>query len=546
MKELVYVSGHRNPDTDSICSAIGYAYLLKALDRYNAIPVRLGEINRETEYVLKRFHIEIPMLLKTVKQKVEDLNYDKVTVFSKELTLKTAWDLMKQQNVKSAPILDDHGQLLGLLSTSNIVEGFMEKWDSSLLKDAHTPIENVIDTLEASILYLNHDLKIISGDLHIAAMRGEEAKKRIKPGDIVIVGGDRDDAVNSLIEAQVSLIILTGSLELEKDMLDKLKDKGISVISTPFNTYLTSQQIIQAIPVEYIMQKGDLKIFTTDDTLDHVKEVMSETRFRSYPVLDLNNRCVGSISRFALLKGLRKKVILVDHNERGQSIPGIEEADILEIVDHHRVADIQTVGPLLFRGEPLGSTATIVTKMFEEFDVEIPQAIAGILLGAVVSDTLLFKSPTCTPTDTKIARKLAKIAQVDIQEFAMDMFKAGTSLAGKTVEEIFNQDFKKFLFENGTVGVGQVNTMDIEGFAEYKAEMLEYMTKFAQDNNLDFVALLLTDVINANSEIFAAGPKAYLVEQAFNIKLNDSQATLKGVISRKKQVVPAITAVMSD
>ena len=546
MKEVVYVSGHRNPDTDSICSAIAYSYLLKAINRYNAMPVRLGEVNRETEYVLKRFDVEIPVLLKTVKQKVEDLNYDKVTVFSKELTLKTAWDLMKQQNVKSAPILDDHGQLLGLLSTSNIVEGFMEKWDSSLLKDAHTPIENVIDTLEASILYLNHDLKIISGDLHIAAMRGEEAKKRIKPGDIVIVGGDRDDAVNSLIEAQVSLIILTGSLELEKDMLDKLKDKGISVISTPFNTYLTSQQIIQAIPVEYIMQKGDLKIFTTDDTLDHIKEVMSETRFRSYPVLDLNNRCVGSISRFALLKGLRKKVILVDHNERGQSIPGIEEADILEIVDHHRVADIQTVGPLLFRGEPLGSTATIVTKMFEEFDVEIPQAIAGILLGAVVSDTLLFKSPTCTPTDTKIARKLAKIAQVDIQEFAMDMFKAGTSLAGKTVEEIFNQDFKKFLFENGTVGVGQVNTMDIEGFAEYKAEMLEYMTKFAQDNNLDFVALLLTDVINANSEIFAAGPKAYLVEQAFNIKLNDSQATLKGVISRKKQVVPAITAVMSD
>ena len=546
MKEVVYVSGHRNPDTDSICSAIAYSYLLKAINRYNAMPVRLGKVNRETEYVLKRFDVEIPVLLKTVKQKVEDLNYDKVTVFSKELTLKTAWDLMKQQNVKSAPILDDHGQLLGLLSTSNIVEGFMEKWDSSLLKDAHTPIENVIDTLEASILYLNHDLKIISGDLHIAAMRGEEAKKRIKPGDIVIVGGDRDDAVNSLIEAQVSLIILTGSLELEKDTLDKLKDKGISVISTPFNTYLTSQQIIQAIPVEYIMQKGDLKIFTTDDTLDHVKEVMSETRFRSYPVLDLNNRCVGSISRFALLKGLRKKVILVDHNERGQSIPGIEEADILEIVDHHRVADIQTVGPLLFRGEPLGSTATIVTKMFEEFDIEIPQAIAGILLGAVVSDTLLFKSPTCTPTDTKIARKLAKIAQVDIQEFAMDMFKAGTSLAGKTVEEIFNQDFKKFLFENGTVGVGQVNTMDIEGFAEYKAEMLEYMTKFAQDNNLDFVALLLTDVINANSEIFAAGPKAYLVEQAFNIKLNDSQATLKGVISRKKQVVPAITAVMSD
>ena len=537
MKELVYVSGHKNPDTDSICSAIGYAYLLKAIDRYNAVPVRLGEVSRETEYVLKRFNLEIPTLLKTVKQKVEDLNYDKVTVFSKELTLKTAWSLMKQQNLKSAPILDDHGQLLGLLSTSNIVEGYMEKWDSSLLKDAHTPIENVIDTLEASVIYLNHNLKTIEGDLHIAAMRGEEASKRVKPGDIVIIGGDRDDAVNSMIDAEVSLIILTGSLGVEAEVLNKLKEKGISVISTSFNTYLTSQQIIQAIPVEYIMQKGDLKLFSTDDTLDHVKEVMSETRYRSYPVLDLNNRCVGSISRFALLKGLRKKVILVDHNERGQSIPGIEEADILEIVDHHRVADIQTIGPLLFRGEPLGSTATIVTKIFDENDVEIPQSIAGALLGAIISDTLLFKSPTCTPVDTKAARKLAKIAG--------EMFKAGTSLVGKTVEEIFNQDFKKFPFEQGTVGVGQVNSMDIEGFMPYKADMLDYMDKFAEDNRLDFTLLLLTDIINANSEIFVAGPKPYLVEEAFNIKLNDHQATLKGVISRKKQVVPAITAVMS-
>ena len=221
------------------------------------------------------------------------------------------------------------------------------------------------------------------------------------------------------------------------------------------------------------MIKGDIKTFSTDDTLDYMKEVMSETRYRGYPVIDLNNRCVGSISRFALLKGLRKKVILVDHNERGQSIPGIEEADILEIVDHHRVADIQTVGPLLFRGEPLGSTATIVTKIFDELDVEMPSHIAGLLLGAVVSDTLLFKSPTCTPVDTKIAKKLAEIAGVDIQEFAMEMFKAGTSLVGKTVDEIFNQDFKKFSFDNLQVGVAQVNSMDIEGFLPYKKDMLD-------------------------------------------------------------------------
>ena len=546
MSDLVYVSGHRNPDTDSICSAIAYSYLLNATNKYNAVPVRLGEINRETEYVLKRFGVEHPALLKTVKQKVEDLNYDKVTVFSKDLTLKTAWFLLKQQNLKSAPILDEHGQLLGLLSTSNIIEGYMDQWDSEVLKKAKTPVENVIDTLEANVIYLNESLKVVEGDIHIAAMSGSEAKKRIHENDVVIVGGDRSDDLEELISVKPSLIVLTGSLTADENVVKKCEEQGISIISTPFNTYQTSQQIVQAIPVEYVMIKGDIKTFSTDDTLDYMKEVMSETRYRGYPVIDLNNRCVGSISRFALLKGLRKKVILVDHNERGQSIPGIEEADILEIVDHHRVADIQTVGPLMFRGEPLGSTATIVTKMFDELDVEMPSHIAGLLLGAVVSDTLLFKSPTCTPVDTKIAKKLAKIAGVDIQEFAMEMFKAGTSLVGKTVDEIFNQDFKKFSFDNLQVGVAQVNSMDIEGFLPYKKDMLDYMNKFAEDNNLEFTLLLLTDIINANSEIFVGGPRPELVEKAFNVQLTECQGTLVGVISRKKQVVPAITAVMSE
>lgn len=546
MSDLVYVSGHRNPDTDSICSAIAYSYLLNATNKYNAVPVRLGEINRETEYFLKRFGVEHPVLLKTVKQKVEDLNYDKVTVFSKDLTLKTAWFLLKQQNLKSAPILDEHGQLLGLLSTSNIIEGYMDQWDSEVLKKAKTPVENVIDTLEANVIYLNESLKVVEGDIHIAAMSGSEAKKRIHENDVVIVGGDRSDDLEELISVKPSLIVLTGSLTADENVVKKCEEQGISIISTPFNTYQTSQQIVQAIPVEYVMIKGDIKTFSTDDTLDYMKEVMSETRYRGYPVIDLNNRCVGSISRFALLKGLRKKVILVDHNERGQSIPGVEEADILEIVDHHRVADIQTVGPLLFRGEPLGSTATIVTKIFDELDVEMPSHIAGLLLGAVVSDTLLFKSPTCTPVDTKIAKKLAEIAGVDIQEFAMEMFKAGTSLVGKTVDEIFNQDFKKFSFDNLQVGVAQVNSMDIEGFLPYKKDMLDYMNKFAEDNNLEFTLLLLTDIINANSEIFVGGPRPELVEKAFNVQLTECQGTLAGVISRKKQVVPAITAVMSE
>ena len=258
MKDLVYVSGHRNPDSDSICSAIGYAYLMNAIDRYYAIPVRLGEISRETEFILKYFGVEKPALLKSVKQKIEDIPYDTVTVFSKELTLKTAWALMLQKNLKSAPVVDEKGSLLGILSTSNMIEGFMGKWDSSVLQKAHTPIENVIDTLDANTLYLEEGLHYITGDIHIASLRGESAKKLIAKGDVVVVGGDREDALQAMIEAQVSLVILTGSLSMDHDLLEKFKQNSISVISTNYNTFVTSQQIMQAIPVEYVMQKDKL------------------------------------------------------------------------------------------------------------------------------------------------------------------------------------------------------------------------------------------------------------------------------------------------
>lgn len=546
MKDIVFVSGHKNPDSDSICSAIAYANYLFTIGRYNAVPVRLGKINKETEYILKRFHTEIPVLLKTVKQTVEDLEYDKVTVFSKELTLKTAWSLMKQQNLKSAPVLDDHSQLLGLLSTSNIIEGYMDQWDSQILKEANTPIENVIDTLDASILYLDKQLKTIKGEIHIAAMTGEEASKRVHENDVVIVGGDRDEAIEHLMNKKISLIILTGSLSISKELLQRCADAHMSVISTPFNTFMASQQIIQAVPVEYVMQKGGLTTFSTDDTVDYVKEVMSETRYRSYPVIDFMGRVVGSISRYQVLNGMKKKVIQVDHNERSQAIDGIEEAEILEIIDHHRVADIQTVGPVLFRAEPVGCTATIVAKCYKESGVEIPQDMAGLMLGAIISDTLLFKSPTCTPTDTKMAKELAAIAEVDIKEFGMSMFKAGTSLVGKTVEEIFNQDYKKFTFGDLSAGVAQVNTMDIEGFAPYKKDMLDYMEQVAKDNHMEFTMLLLTDVINATSEVLVAGPRKDYVETAFHVELVDQQASLPGVISRKKQVVPVITEVLTQ
>jgi len=546
MSDVVYVSGHKNPDSDSICAALSYAYLLNETKKYHAVPVRLGPVNRESEFILKYFGIEQPILLKTVKQKVEDLDYDKVTVFSKELTLKTAWFLMKQQNLKSAPVLDDHSKLLGLLSSTNIIEGYMDEWDSDILKKANTPIENVIDTLQANVLYLSKNLISIKGTIHILSMSVDGARDYIEQDDVAIIGGDRVNMLDFLIERKVGLIILTGAFEVAGDLIEKCRQADISVISTPYNTFVTSQQIIQSVPVEFVMQKGGIATFSTDDTVEYLRDVMSQTRYRSYPVVDFNQNVVGTISRFAVIKGDRKKIILVDHNERGQAVDGIEEAEILEVIDHHRIADFQTIGPVYYRAEPLGCTCTIITKMFDEEEVEIPKDIAGIMLGAILSDSLIFQSPTCTEYDKKTAYRLAKIAGVDPVEFGMEMFKAGTSLVGKSVQEIFNSDYKKFTIGDSKVGIAQVNTMDIEGFGPYKAEMLNYMDEVVKDNGFDVAILLLTDVINANSEVFTAGPRPEIVENAFGVKLKDSQATLKGIISRKKQVVPSVTNAINE
>ena len=546
MSDLVYVSGHRNPDTDSICSAIAYSYLLNATNKYNAVPVRLGEINRETEYVLKRFGVEHPVLLKTVKQKVEDLNYDKVTVFSKDLTLKTAWFLLKQQNLKSAPILDEHGQLLGLLSTSNIIEGYMDQWDSEVLKKAKTPVENVIDTLEANVIYLNESLKVVEGDIHIAAMSGSEAKKRIHENDVVIVGGDRSDDLEELISVKPSLIVLTGSLTADENVVKKCEEQGISIISTPFNTYQTSQQIVQAIPVEYVMIKGDIKTFSTDDTLDYMKEVMSETRYRGYPVIDLNNRCVGSISRFALLKGLRKKVILVDHNEKNQAVAGIENAEILEIIDHHRLGSLETVSPVYFRNQPLGCTSTIIYQMYQEAGIKVEPKIAGLLCSAIVSDTLLFRSPTCTAIDRIIAEKLAAIAHIEIEKYARDMFDAGSNLREKSAKEIFYQDFKKFNDSNINFGVGQISSMNKEELSACKGKLLPYMEEVRTSYGLDMVFFMMTDIINESTELLMVGEMCKeVIENAFETTVEDSSAELPGVVSRKKQLIPAILGQLS-
>ena len=545
MKDVVYVTGHRNPDSDSICAAYAYAEFKNKTGDLPAIPVRLGQVNRETQYILDYFGVEAPQFLKTVKLKVGDLNFDKITPVSPDISLKMAWNIMREKNIKTLPVADDNNHLLGVLAISNLTSCYMDIWDNRILAKSNTSFDNIVDTLSAKVIHNNTDTKNFPGKIVVAAMNAESMRDHIETGDIAIVG-DREDIQLALLDLGISLMIVTGSYVPTAAVKEKAEKENICIISTPHDSFTASRLIIQSIPAGYVMIKDKLVTFSTEDLVDDVKPVMIETRFRSYPVLDENGKVLGTMSRYHLISDYRKKIIQVDHNERSQSVHGLEDADILEIIDHHRVADIQTSGPLYFRSEPIGSTSTIVGKCYFENGIRPSKQAAGLLCGAIISDTLLFRSPTCTPQDKQICLRLAEIAGINVEEFAKEMFKAGTSLKGKTVIEIFNQDYKPFTIEETKVGIAQVNTMDIEGFMPLKDEMLAYMNAKAQSDNLDMVLLLLTDILNEGSQILVAGDYPEIAEKAFNTTLVENTAFLDGVLSRKKQVVPPITAAINS
>ena len=545
MKDIIYVTGHKNPDSDSICAAFSYAEFKNKMGNPNAIPVRLGNVSQETQYILDHFGVEAPQLLKTVRLKVEDLQFDRISPISPNISLKMAWEIMKDKNIKTLPVADSNDHLLGVLAVSNLTSCYMDIWDNTILSKSNTSLENIIYTLSAKESYISKGTHTFPGKIVVTAMQPESMKGYVEEGDIAIVG-DRYEAQEALLDFGISLMIVTGSHTPDAEIIKKAKEKNISIIVTPYDSFTTSRLIVQSIPVGYVMVRDNLITFSTDDLVDDIKPIMAESRFRSYPVTDSNGKVVGTVSRYHLISNYKKKVIQVDHNERGQSVDGLEDAEILEIIDHHRVADIQTSGPIFFRNEPLGSTSTIVGKSFFENDIIPSKQAAGLLCGAIISDTLLFRSPTCTIQDVNMCKKLAKIAEINIEEFAREMFKAGTSLKGKTVVEIFNQDFKPFQIADIKIGIAQVNTMDIEGFMPLKDEMLKYMETKSKEANLDIVLLLLTDILNEGSQILVIGDKPEIIEKAFKVELNDNTAFLPGVLSRKKQVVPPITTAITS
>ncbi|MGL5380871.1 putative manganese-dependent inorganic diphosphatase [Clostridium sp.] len=543
MKDVIYVTGHKNPDSDSICAAYSYAEFKNKTGNIPAIPVRLGNVNQETQYILDYFGVEAPRFLKTVKLKVEDLAFDRISPVSPEISLKTAWNIMKDKNLKTLPVADGNDHLLGVLAISNLTSCYMDIWDNRILAKSNTSLENIVDTLSAKVI--NETTNTFPGKIIVTAMQPESMKEHIEDGDIAIVG-DREEVQSALLDLNISLLIITGSHNPSEAIVQKAKENNITVIVTPHDSFTASRLIVQSIPVGYVMIKDGIVSFSTEDLVDDIKAKMLETRFRLYPVIDTNGKVLGTVSRYHLISNYKKKIIQVDHNERGQSVDGLEDAEVIEIIDHHRVADIQTNNPIFFRNEPVGSTSTIVAKSFFENGIRPSRQAAGLLCGAIISDTLLFRSPTCTIQDKNICKKLAEIAGINIEEFAKEMFKAGTSLKGKTVEEIFNQDFKPFSIEDTKVGIAQVNTMDIEGFMPLKGEMLNYMETKAKEAGLDMTMLLLTDILNEGSQILVAGNKPEIVEKAFNVTLKDSEAFLDGVLSRKKQVVPPITSAITS
>ncbi|WFA08857.1 putative manganese-dependent inorganic diphosphatase [Tissierella sp. Yu-01] len=545
MSDTIYITGHKNPDSDSICAALAYADFKNGNGDMKAIPIRLGDMNLETKFILDYFDVEEPMLLETLRLSVEDLSFDKVAPISADISLRMALNIMKINNINSLPIVDDDEKIIGIVTVSDIIQNYIDVWDNTVLGKAGTSIDNIIDTLSAKPIVIPENAKEMTGKISILAMDLHSIKDKDYENSVVICG-NRRDIQEFAINSGISLMIITGSGEVDEDLMKLADERNITILSTPYDTFMASRLITQSIPVSHSMTTENLVLFELDDLVDDVKVQMSQTRYRSYPVVDHNKRVVGLISRYHLISSMKKKVILVDHNERSQSVDGLEESEILEIIDHHRVADVFTGNPIYFRNEPVGSTSTIIANIFFENGRRPSKKIAGILAAAIISDTLLLKSPTATNIDKMMLDRLAKIADMDIEKFAEEMFKAGTSLTGRTPQELLNQDFKAFTIKKEKIGISQVYTMDPESLNNMRDELIELMEERAQEYGYSIFILMLTDIFNQASEMITVGEHKSLAAKAFDKKLVNNSFFAPGVLSRKKQVVPPITEILSN
>ena len=537
-RKRVYVVGHKNPDTDSVCSAIAYANLKQQIGPDEYIAKRAGMLNEETQYILERFGVEEPSLLSTVQLQVKDVDVNRSPGIDSHMSIKEAWAMMKEKNVYTVGITND-SKFEGIITTGDIAMSYMDVYDSKILAKARTQYSNIAKALDGEVLVGNSHAYFVKGKVTVATSSPDVMETYIEKDDLVILG-NRYESQLCAIELDASCIVVCQGAQVSKTIQKLAEEREIVIITTPHDTFTVSRLINQSIPVRHFMTKDGLTIFNAEDYVDSVKDVMAKKRMRDFPVLDKKGDFYGLISSRRLMEASKKQVIMVDHNEKTQAVDGIEEAEILEIIDHHRLGSLETVGPVFFRNQPVGCTATIVYTMYKEHNIFPDQTIASILCAAIISDTLLFRSPTCTEVDRKAAEELSKIANLDMEELAENMFQAGSNLKGKTPEEICFQDFKHFAVSDVKFGVGQINSMHAEELEEIKELILPYLEKASYMHRLDMVFFMLTNIVEESTELlcYGKGAKEQVIE-AFDLPDDTDIIHLSGVVSRKKQLIPA-------
>ncbi|MBR3598654.1 MAG: putative manganese-dependent inorganic diphosphatase [Lachnospiraceae bacterium] len=540
-QEKIYIIGHKNPDTDSICSAISYAYLKNKLTGLNYVPMRAGKLNAETEYVLNAFNFNPPNLVENVYTQVQDVEYRHLDGVSGEISIKKAWEILSSSHCTTLPSVDEYNNLTGIITVKDIAMTYMEVYDNEIIATARTPYQNILDTLSAKLVVGNPEAMVSTGKVLIAAANPDMMENYIEKNDIVILG-NRYESQLCAIEMEAQCIIICDGADVSKTITKLAEDRGCSIIITPYDTYTVARLINQSIPIRHFMKKDNLITFSDEDYINDIRDVMASKRHQYYPVLDENEKYKGLISQRNYLNANPKKVILVDHNERSQTVDGIEDVNLLEIIDHHRIGGLQTMNPVYFRNQPLGCTATIIYEMFTETGIDIPANIAGLLCSAIISDTLMFRSPTCTEKDKAVCECLAEIAGIQIEKFGVDMFNAGSMLKHKSVEEIFNQDYKVFSSDNLRFGVGQITSFNSNILSDLKPKLLAHMDAELKSKGVDMLFFMLTNIFTEDTELLYYGKDSdKILAKAFKLdEVKDGSILLEDVVSRKKQVIPSI------
>ena len=543
----VVVIGHRNPDTDSICSAIAYAELKNRTSTLVCEPRRAGKMNQETEFVLKKFGVTPPRMCTDVNPKIRDVDYREMPGIPGSTSLRRAWKIMRDQQIDTLSITSADNELEGIITVKDLATANMDVFDTAVLAKSRTSYKNILETLNGTMVVGDADAVCTTGHIKIGTATPEMLESSVEKGDIVILS-NRYESQLCAIEKEASLLIICNGAKVGRTIQRIADETGVAIMTTPEDTYAAGKLISQCAPISYYMTRDDILKFTLVTPVADVLRVMAKVRHRYFPILDEDGKYCGMVSRRNVIALRKRRIILVDHNEATQAVEGFGQAEILEIIDHHRIGSLETSGPVYFRNQPVGCTATIITQMYDENGVDIPPQIAGLLLAAILSDTLAFRSPTCTPVDENAAKRLAKIAGVDIEEFSTEMFEAGEKLDGKTPEEVFLQDFKVFMCGDIRFGVAQGSYMTRKNLQAAQALLQPYLEEARNKQNVEDLYMLLTDVPKEESVVICTGRyAAEVLSNGFESQpAADGSWTLPGVVSRKKQFIPAMMSAYQE